>query len=289
MCISQTYDPRLSVGAIAASTSHKDRYADVQKPSMMGALFLAQRKQDQKYLRPHHLVLHDYHDHFKDVDDGSLEPVARGGVATPFPIKLHEILGQIEHDGYGHVVSWQPHGRCFVVHKPKEFVKHIMPTYMKQSKFPSFQRQLNLYGFQRITKGPDKGGYYHELFLKSKLFLAYRIQRTRVKGTGVRARSNPGTEPNFSKMAPVVPNLNAENDALPFETPSSPLLDHDEIPSAVDPFDKDLGDFEGMNFYLLEVESFYDELNISRYLYQEIASSVDDDQSFGGLLQHIIE
>jgi len=90
-------------------------------------------------------------------------------------------------------------------------------------------------------------------------------------------------------MAPVVPNLNAENDALPFETPSSPLLDHDEIPSAVDPVDKDLGDFEGMNFYLLEVESFYDELNISRYLYQEIASSVDDDQSFGGLLQHIIE
>ena len=74
----------------------------------------------------------------------------------------------------------QPHGRCFVVHKPKEFVADVMPTYFRQSKLTSFQRQLNLYGFTRITKGPDRGGYYHELFLRHKLFLCGTMVRHRL-------------------------------------------------------------------------------------------------------------
>ena len=65
----------------------------------------------------------------------------------------------------------QPHGRCFVIHKPREFVDQVMPEYFRQSKLTSFQRQLNLYGFRRLTTGADRGGYYHEMFLKHKLFL----------------------------------------------------------------------------------------------------------------------
>jgi len=274
----------------------------------MAALFFGQQKQNEAYHRVHHVAVHDYHDHSTAKDEGSPEPIARGGVTTPFPIKLHEMLDKIERDGYGDVVSWQPHGRCFVVHKPKEFVNHVMPTYFKQSKFPSFQRQLNLYGFQRLTKGPDKGGYYHELFLRSKLFLAYRIQRMRVKGTGVRARSNPEMEPNFSKMAEVLPTSNAENDVSPLETPSSSLLVPEEVLSSVNNKpESELGDFEGMHFHLLDptdyeqrrpldelfstedLESFLDQLNISRDLYQDIVSTVDDDLSFGDLLQRVME
>ena len=74
----------------------------------------------------------------------------------------------------------QPHGRCFVVHKPKEFVVEVMPTYFHQSKLTSFQRQLNLYGFTRITRGPDRGGYYHELFLRHKMFLCKTMVRYRL-------------------------------------------------------------------------------------------------------------
>jgi hypothetical protein len=109
------------------------------------------------------------------------------------------MLENVEKDGYDHVVSWQPHGRCFVVHKPKEFVE-LLSQFFKLSKLASFQRQLNLYGFQRLTCGRDRGGYYHELFLKGKVFLAHSIQRIKVKGTGVRARSNPDQEPDFWAM-----------------------------------------------------------------------------------------
>ena len=43
--------------------------------------------------------------------------------------------------------------------------------------FPSFQRQLNLYGFGRIREGEDKGAYFHELFLKGKQHLVTMILR----------------------------------------------------------------------------------------------------------------
>lgn len=156
---------------------------------------------DKTCRNPHFVVQHDYHDHSHDkrIDFQQDDQPTRGGVTTPFPLKLHQVLDAVRADGMEHVVSWQPHGRCFVVHNSKEFVE-MLPHYFKLSKLASFQRQLNLYGFQRLTRGRDKGGYYHELFLQDKAFLAHNIQRTKVKGTGVRARSNPEQEPDFWSM-----------------------------------------------------------------------------------------
>jgi hypothetical protein len=283
----------------------------------------------RRKLEDHPIVSHDYHDHAEDVYDGTPLPASKGGVTTPFPIKLHEMLEKIDEDGFANVVSWQPHGRCFVIHDARAFASNIMPAYFKQSKLPSFQRQLNLYGFQRLTKGPDKGGYYHELFLRNKVFLAHRIQRMRVKGTGVRARSNPSSEPNFYAMKPVVPSSvkpekKVEKRQRPRQTVQPtlsitlPIQKLPELPPAgivtptvmSDDEDDDLVDFEGMTFHLLdssdyeeklnltgnisaftrkEMESFLDNLNISRDLYRDIVTTVDDDISFGDLLQRVIE
>jgi len=164
-------------------------------------------------------VRHDYHDHSTDVpsitentirnidhsddEDAKKRRGPRGGVAVPFPEKLHMMLSSVERDGHSHIVSWQCHGRCFVVHKPKDFVAIVMPTYFRQTKLTSFQRQLNLYGFCRLTSGRDRGGYYHELFLRGKPFLCKRMMRTRIKGTGIKAASSPQTEPDFYAMPPI--------------------------------------------------------------------------------------
>lgn len=152
---------------------------------------------------PHIIVQHDYHDRAAEIVSYSMEDIqtTRGGVAVPFPPKLHEMLEQVQEEGLEHIVSWQPHGRCFLVHDPKGFVDIVLPKYFKQSKLASFQRQLNLYGFQRLTKGNDKGGYYHEYFLRGRTDLCSKIHRLKVKGTGVRARSNPEQEPDLWKMS----------------------------------------------------------------------------------------
>ena len=85
-------------------------------------------------------VEHNYQDHYNDslyrpgVDDeeetvaeGTKRRGPRGGVVIPFPERLYSMLGQAEEDGFEEVVSWQPHGRCFIVHQPKRFVEEVMP------------------------------------------------------------------------------------------------------------------------------------------------------------------
>lgn len=121
-----------------------------------------------------------------------------GGVTQPFPEKLMDMLTKIEkEEKHTSIVGWLPHGRAFIVRKPKEFITEIMPTYFRQSKLTSFQRQLNLYGFRRLTQGPDAGAYYHELFLKNRPELCTRMNRQKVKGTGHKQPSDASSEPDF--------------------------------------------------------------------------------------------
>ena len=70
----------------------------------------------------------------------------RGGVYDPFPIKLHRMLDEAKAAGLESVVSWLEHGRAFRIHQPKVFAATIMCQFFNQSKYTSFQRQLNLYG-----------------------------------------------------------------------------------------------------------------------------------------------
>lgn len=170
--------------------------------------------------RERHVIQHNYHDHANDhldfdeftSDAFKLEsPKKKGGVAIPFPLKLHELLEKVDEEDLQHIVSWQPHGRAFVVREPKTFVADLMPRFFRQTKLTSFQRQLNLYGFSRLTRGADAGGYYHELFLRGKPHLTTRMVRTKIKGTGYKAASNPACEPDFYNMSPVGPGYDDTN------------------------------------------------------------------------------
>lgn len=210
------------------------------------------------------LVKHDYHDHSTDSEVTILQgkSMSRGGVSIPFPMKLYDMLNGIEKERKTHIVSWQPHGRCFVVHNQRLFVEDVMQKYFQQKKYASFQRQLNLYGFSRLTKGCDKGGYYHELFLRGKRFLASRIHRMKVKGTGARMASNPDAEPNFYLMAPAVDSpldTIKSNHNIKHEYP--PPYELEQVVSSngyhkckLEPQDErdDVLTFEGMPFHYLE-------------------------------------
>ena len=146
-----------------------------------------------------------YHDYACVPETSDYIRKKTGGVTQPFPEKLFEMLSQEspETPDLNSSVYWLPHGRAFIVRKPKMFTAQIMPKYFRQTKLTSFQRQLNLYGFRRITQGPDSGAYYHELFLRGKPHLCMRMVRQKVKGTGHKQPTDVESEPNFYSMPPV--------------------------------------------------------------------------------------
>lgn len=50
----------------------------------------------------------------------------RGGVLQPFPVRLYSMLETAEEDNQEDIVSWQPHGRCFLVRDPKRFCEKVL-------------------------------------------------------------------------------------------------------------------------------------------------------------------
>ena len=124
-----------------------------------------------------------------------------GGTPAQFPLKLQIVLKIAHNEGHDHIISWQPHGRAFRIHKPGIFADEVMKRLFKQSQIASFWRQLNLYGFIRLLRGSDKGTYYHESFLRGRPLLSLGIMKTRMKVNKTRpAPSLPEEEPQFYKM-----------------------------------------------------------------------------------------
>jgi hypothetical protein len=174
------------------------------------------QKTSERYER--HYIQHNYHDHSQDTPSSKEEYAfeAFSGTRTlgqtrssavRFPFRLHNLLENAEANGHSSLISWKVHGRAFSVNNLKGFSEEVMPQYFNQTKTKSFFRQLNLYGFLRITQGHDKGAYYHELFLRGKPFLASKIMRQKVKGTMVKGLPSPETEPDFYSMPYVMCTL----------------------------------------------------------------------------------
>lgn len=138
---------------------------------------------------------------------GGMETTVTVGAVdtTRFPWKLHRMLTEIEKGGLDleQIVSWQPHGRCFCIRDKRAFIDTVMPKYFYQLKYVSFQRQLNLYGFKKVYgQGPDKGAYYHEMFLRGLTEMAGSIQRVKaVKGGGSSRKAKSEDQPEIDFYA----------------------------------------------------------------------------------------
>ena len=100
----------------------------------------------------------------------------RGGVAYPFPGRLHKLLQASEvNPALARIISWNEDGTSFRVHDTKAFEREIQPTYFEQTMYASFRRQLNLWSFQCLSRtGPyltvkDVEGYYaHPAFVQAR-------------------------------------------------------------------------------------------------------------------------
>ncbi|KAK0490712.1 HSF-type DNA-binding-domain-containing protein [Armillaria novae-zelandiae] len=63
-----------------------------------------------------------------------------------FLTKLYALLERPENQ---HMIRWDPQGEHIIVERPEQLALHVLPSIYRQSRFASFSRQLNIYGFMR--------------------------------------------------------------------------------------------------------------------------------------------
>jgi len=85
-----------------------------------------------------------------DVETSSQSHAAKPVVPAPFLTKTFQLVDDPCTD---HVVSWGEDGATFVVWRPPEFARDLLPNYFKHNNFSSFVRQLNTYVSECLPAG----------------------------------------------------------------------------------------------------------------------------------------
>ncbi|CAA3003572.1 heat stress transcription factor B-4-like [Olea europaea subsp. europaea] len=91
---------------------------------------------------------------------------------APFLTKTYQL---VDDPTTNHIVSWGEDDTTFVVWRPSEFARDLLPNYFKHSNFSSFVRQLNTYGFRKIV--PDRWEFANDFFKKGEKKLLCEIHR----------------------------------------------------------------------------------------------------------------
>ena len=184
---------------------------------------------------------------FYNVWTGAIVPEARPHPIDPPPIvtvknpkrlrgtvpeDLRQMLEEAELDGNTSIVAWCKHGRAFVVLDKVAFTDHIMPRYFKASKFAYFSDAIRQWGFRRFRFGPDKGAFYHKLFLRGQPELTRHLTRIQMNESMISWPLEDG-EPNLYDP-PSVDLHSAEQIAMDDDDNNGPPLDADAIIAAAE-------------------------------------------------------
>jgi hypothetical protein len=98
-----------------------------------------------------------------------------------FPMKLHVIISSPEF----WEISWLPHGRSWRIKNQKSFEERVIPIFFRHGRYASFARQVNGWGYRRITRGSETNSYYHEVSVFQCVAVTRdSVHRSHVKLTG---------------------------------------------------------------------------------------------------------
>ncbi|KAK6941817.1 Heat shock factor (HSF)-type, DNA-binding [Dillenia turbinata] len=103
-------------------------------------------------------------------EKGLLEFVRKS--PPPFLLKTYML---VEDPTTENVISWNTEGTAFVVWQPAEFARDLLPTLFKHSNFSSFVRQLNTYGFRKVTT--SRWEFCNDMFKRGERELLCGIRR----------------------------------------------------------------------------------------------------------------
>lgn len=131
---------------------------------------------------------------FKNIDDKKLTcPNEKEYISNMnFPQRLMEMLSN---ENNSDIVTWLPHGKAFLIIKKSKFNSYILPKYFNGTKYSSFTRKLIRWGFDRISKGPETGAYFHRYFQRNNLDLVRKLICMRTRSSVSKDTSSPSTKP----------------------------------------------------------------------------------------------
>lgn len=88
----------------------------------------------------------------------------------PFLAQTYALVSSPETDNF---IAWSEDGASFLVFSQKG-LQTVLPNFFKHSKYTSFARQLNMYGFKKAV---GKNEFYHPSFLRGCTSLLRKIVR----------------------------------------------------------------------------------------------------------------
>lgn len=106
-------------------------------------------------------------------------------IGASVPAFLGKLWKLVNDSDTNHLISWSPGGKTFVIKNQADFAKELLPLYYKHNNMASFIRQLNMYGFHKITSVENGGLRYekdeiefsHACFMKGHSYLLEHIKR----------------------------------------------------------------------------------------------------------------
>ncbi|XP_017078975.1 heat shock factor protein isoform X1 [Drosophila eugracilis] len=108
-----------------------------------------------------------------------------GAIGSGVPAFLAKLWRLVDDGDTNRLICWTKDGQSFVIQNQAQFAKELLPLNYKHNNMASFIRQLNMYGFHKITS-IDNGGlrfdrdeieFSHPFFKRNSPYLLDQIKR----------------------------------------------------------------------------------------------------------------